>query len=167
MVCDCSMDSYLCKILWPDIPGQKLTRCSMIPNMSNGNNDDSSYDLDGLDYEEIFSDKKKELLLEHNRTRVTRMSFEKWFFETYKRDYKNADKETLDAYYAGATDEIENNEFLIEQTELKMEHYKKRVINQADDLQMLISLLEKVSKKGDPTEKTKLLIKKVLVSLKN
>jgi hypothetical protein len=137
-----------------------------MPNMANkfgeDDFDDDSVNLKETDedYRELFREKKKELLLDNRRARVTTMSFHDWFVHTYKRDYKPSDKPISEAYHSGASDEIDNNEYILEHTELKMNHYKNKAIKLADDLQILYSILDSVSKKADiPPALKKLVIK--------
>lgn len=114
------------------------------------------------DYQEIYNQKKKELLLENRRARVTTMAFHDWFVKTYKRDYKQSDKAIADAYHAGAVDEIENNEYILEDAELKMNHYKNKSLKLVDQVQILFSLLENVAKKYDFPDNLKKLVRKIL-----
>jgi hypothetical protein len=118
--------------------------------------------LSASDYSEMFKESKKELLLEKSRARVTTMSFHDWFTKTYKRDFKPSDKHISEAYHAGAGDEIENNEYVIEHAELKMNHYKARAIKLADQVQILYALLESVTRKAEMPETLKKLVRKVL-----
>lgn len=119
-------------------------------------------DLESDDYKQLFSEKKKELLLDNRRARVTTMSFHDWFVKAYKRDYKQSDKHISDAYHAGAADEIENNEYIIDHTELKMNHYKGKALKLADQVQIFHSLLEHVAKKSEITPAIRKLITKAL-----
>lgn len=115
------------------------------------------------DYEEIFNETKRELLLDGHRYRVITMSFHAWFSKTYKRDFKPiSDKNISLAYHAGAADEIENNAYLAEHTELKMNHYKTKASNLADQVQILYSLLSTVASKSELSETLRKLIRKVL-----
>ena len=114
------------------------------------------------DYEELFLAEKRKLLLDHQRAKVTRMSFDSWFYKTYKRDYKPSDKAILEAYTAGATDEIENTEFLADHAEIKMAGFKARAVKLADQVQIFVLLLETVSRKAQGPENLKKFIKKIL-----
>lgn len=118
------------------------------------------------DYQELFKEKKKELLLENRRARVTTMSFHDWFVQAYGRDYKQADKPISEAYHMGASDTLEDNEYILEHTELKMQHYKSKAIKLADDLQILYSLLESVSRKAEMPEQLRRLVNKTLRDLR-
>lgn len=118
------------------------------------------FELKSEDYQKLFKDKKKELLLDNRRARVTDMSFYDWFSKTYKRDFKASDKAIHEAYHAGALDEIENNEYLLEHTELKMNHYKGKALKLADQVQILYSLLENVARKAEMPDALRKLIKK-------
>lgn len=139
-------------------------------NMNNDNHKPDDQDQDNElhddEYREIFAAKKQELLLDNRRARVTTMSFNDWFVKTYKRQYKQADHFISEAYHAGAADEIENNEYLMEHTELKMQHYKNKAVKQSDDLQILYSLLDTIARKVPALpEALKKLVKKTLNDL--
>ncbi len=114
------------------------------------------------DLHDIVQDEKKDLLLANRRSRVTTMSFHDWFVKTYQRDYKQSDTAISEAYHAGAHDEIENSEYILEHADLKAKHYKDRCSKLSDQAQILYSLLHTVAKKVDAPEPIKKLIRKVL-----
>lgn len=130
------------------------------PSDTLDNEEDS--ELSPSDYAELYKEKKKSLLLENNRARVTTMSFHDWFTKTYHREFKPSDKGIADAYRAGAADEIENNEYILEHAELKMIHYKTRSVKLSDQAQILFSLLETVTRKAEIPESLKKMIRKIL-----
>lgn len=125
-------------------------------------NDDEESEVPPEDYKELFSEAKKELLLQKHRARVTTMSFHDWFAKKYKRDFKPSDKNISEAYHAGAADEIENNEYLLDHNELKMNHYKTKANKLVDQVQILYMLLQSIHNKTDLPEPLKKLIRKVL-----
>lgn len=128
-----------------------------------GNHDDE-FEEPSMDEEtkQIVQDAKKELLLANRRARVTTMSFHDWFTKTYQREFKPSDKPISDAYHAGAADEVENNEYILEHADLKMNHYKSRSVKLADQVQILYSLLDTVSRKVPLPEALKKMIRKAL-----
>lgn len=126
---------------------------------------EESEELDQEDYADLFKEKKKELLLENRRQRVTTMSFHDWFTDTYKRDFKQSDKDIADAYHAGASDNQEDNEYILDHTELKMQHYKNKAIKLADEVQILYALLDNVNRKSNLPESLSRLVKKTLNDL--
>lgn len=114
------------------------------------------------DLQHIIQDEKHILLLSSKRPRVTTMSFNDWFIREYKRNFKQANTALSEAYHAGASDEIENNNYLLDYAHNKENHYKERCIKPADQVQILYSLLSTVNKKVDAPENIKRLIRKVL-----
>lgn len=114
------------------------------------------------EFKQIVKQEKQDMLLANRRARVTTMSFHDWFVQTYQRDFKQSDKAIYEAYNAGAADEIENNEYILEHADLKMNHYKRRSVKLADQMQILYSLLGTIERKGDVPDSIKKLIRRIL-----
>lgn len=130
--------------------------------MSTTSNDEDFIEDNDDEFNQILSNEKKGLLLANRRSRVSTMAFHDWFVKTYKRDYKQADSTIAEAYLAGAADEVENNEYIFEDSKLKLDYHKNKSMKLSDRVQVLYGLLDLVARKTDAPEQLKKMIKKAL-----